>query len=191
MKNLVSLAVVMLITANIFAQTGDPAPRITYDTLPPMPDTLAINAARKGHFVFFDVGGGTNNVAFSVGSNGKKAPGFGLSARLGYRYFFAPNWGIGVGVNYNTYQGITRLHYDQYLETDIDTLANSQFSEQERTRNFYAAFDDLKERITMSAITFPIGLYYQQSLSSKFRIGAGVSFSYTQILTKKYKTTKR
>lgn len=40
----------------------------------------------------------------------------------------------------------------------------------------------------MSAITFPIGLYYQQSLGSKFRIGAGVSFSYTQILTKKYKT---
>ena len=189
MKKLLSAAVAMIIAANTWAQTGDPAPRITYDTLPPMPDTLAINAARKGHFVFFDIGGGMNNVAFSVEDTiGKKNLGFGLTARFGYRYFFAPNWGIGVGVNYNTYQGITKLAYDQFLEKNIDTLANRNFTEEERTRDFYAAFDDLKERITMSAITIPIGLYYQQSLGSKFRLGAGVNFAYTQILTKKYKT---
>lgn len=63
-----------------------------------MPDTLAINAARKGNFIFFDIGGGMNNVAFKVDSYGRKAPGYGLSARLGYRYFFAPNREIGVGV---------------------------------------------------------------------------------------------
>ena len=189
MKKLFSITLAIFIAANALAQTGDPAPRITYDTLPPMPDTLAINAARKGHFIFFDVGGGINNVAFSLNDTiGKKNPGLGISARLGYRYFFTPNWGIGFGINFNTFQSATKLDYKQFLEKNIDTLANKDFSEDQRTRTFYAAFDGLKERITMTAVTIPIGLYYQQSLGSKFRIGAGVNFSYTQILSKKYKT---
>ncbi len=185
MKNLVSLAAVMLITANIFAQTGDPAPRITYDTLPPMPDTLAINAARKGHFVFFDVGGGMNNVAYQLEDTcGKKAPGLGISARFGYRYYFTPNWGIGFGINYNTYQGIANLDFAKHLGKTWDTLT---VIADKVEREFKTVFN-LKERTTVSAIDLPIGLYYQQALGSRFRIGAGVNVNFTQLLTKKYKT---
>lgn len=187
MKKLLSAAVAMLIAANTWAQTGDPAPRITYDTLPPMPDTLAINAARKGHFVFFDIGGGMNNVAFSVEDTiGKKNPGFGLTARFGYRYFFSPNWGIGAGLNYNTYQGITKINYKQFIEQSYDTVA---VVPREMSLNEVTTIFDIKERITVSAIDIPIGLYYQRPLGSKFRFGAGVNVSFTQILTKKYKTT--
>ena len=166
------------------AQTGDPAPRITYDTLPPMPDTLAINAARKGHFVFFDVGGGMNNVIYKLEDTcGTKSAGFGISARLGYRYFFSPNWGIGVGVNYGTYQGAANLDFRKNLGKGIDQLSVIQDVE----REFSTVFS-LKERTTVSAIDIPIGLYYQQALGSRFRIGTGVYADVTQILTKKYKT---
>ena len=188
MKKILSIAIVMLIAANALAQTGDPAPRITYDTLPPMPDTLAINAARKGHFIFFDVGGGMNNVAFSIEDDrGKKNPGLGISARIGYRYFFTPNLGIGLGLNYTTYQGITKIQYKQFIKQSYDTVAQKYISVDDSKNDVNTIFD-IKERITVSAIDIPVGLYYQHQLGSKFRFGAGVNASFTQILTKKFKT---
>ena len=184
MKKLITVLFV-LIAVHTLAQTGDPAPRITYDTIPAPPDTLAINAARKGHFVFFDLGGGLNNVAFSVEDTcGTKSPGLGISARFGYRYFFAPNWGIGVGLNYNTYQGIAKLQFTKVIANGEDP----KILLEDKTRTFCTIFD-LKETVTVSAIDLPIGLYYQHALGSKFRIGAGVNLSVSQIITKKFKTS--
>lgn len=189
MKKIIT-AVLILLSAYSLAQTPEPAPRVTYDTIPAPPDTLAINAARKGHFVFFDFGGGLNNVSFKVEDTcAKKSPGFGITARFGYRYFFAPNWGIGVGLNYSTYQGITTINFVNEAKNEIDTAAKYVPGHEDGLGYDYtSSFNDLKERITVSAIEIPIGLYYQQALGSKFRLGAGVHISLTQILTKKFKS---
>lgn len=186
-KYFTAFSILLLLAVNAWAQT-EPAPRITYDTIPAPPDTLAINAARKGHFVFFDFGGGLNNVSFKVEDTcAKKSPGFGISARFGYRYFFSPNWGIGVGLNYSTYQGITTINFVNKTANELDTSATF-INQNGLPRDYSSAFKDLKERITVSAIEIPVGLYYQHALGSRFRLGAGVNVSMTQILTKKFKS---
>lgn len=189
MKKLIT-AFLILLAVHSLAQTGEPAPRITYDTIPAPPDTLAINAARKGHFVFFDLGGGLNNVNFKVeDAYASKSPGFGISTRFGYRYFFSPNWGLGVGLNYSTYQGIATIDFVNESKSELDTAAKYiEGYPNGLPRNYTSAFKSLKERTTVSAIEIPIGLYYQHALGSRFRFGAGVNVSMTQILTKKFKT---
>ena len=183
MKKIIT-ACLILITAYTSAQTPEPAPRVTYDTIPAPPDTLAVNAARKGNYVFFDLGGGLNNVGYKLEDTcGTKSAGTGISARFGFRHFFTPNWGIGIGLNYNTFQGASNLKFDKEIGNSIDTLAEIKGLE----RVFSTEFN-LKERTTVSAIDIPIGLYYQHALGSRFRFGAGVNVSFTQILTKKYKT---
>ena len=184
MKKIIT-ACLFLIATYTSAQTPDPAPRVTYDTIPAPPDTLAINAARKGNFVFFDLGGGINNVSYQLEDTcGTKSSGVGISARFGFRHFFTPNWGIGVGLNYNTFQGVSTLDFAKELGSTWDTITEIADKVE---REFKTTFN-LKERTTVSAIDIPIGLYYQHELGSRFRFGAGVNFSITQILTKKYKT---
>ncbi len=187
MKKIIT-ALLTLITAYSSAQTGDPELRVTYDTIPAPPDTLAINAARRGHFVFADLGGGLNNVKYKLADScGTKSPGFGISARFGYRYFFTPNWGLGVGLNYSTFQGTANLNFVNETKEGIDTLATF-IDPNGLPYDYTSAFDNFKERTTVSAIEIPIGVYYQQALGSKFRFGAGVHASVTQILTKKFKS---
>ena len=82
MKKIIT-ACLILIAAYTSAQTPEPAPRVTYDTIPAPPDTLAVNAARKGNYVFFDLGGGLNNVGYKLEDTcGTKSAGTGIPQDL-------------------------------------------------------------------------------------------------------------
>ena len=67
MKKIVAATLLLLSSAGVSAQSErQPGSIVTYDTIPAPPDTLAINAARKGAYLIFDVGGGPNNISFGI-----------------------------------------------------------------------------------------------------------------------------
>ena len=186
MKKIVAATLLLLSSVGVSAQTErQPGSIITYDTIPAPPDTLAINAARKGAYLILDVGGGLNNIAFGVPDTcGTKSLGMGITARLGYRYFFTPNWGFGFGAYFSTFQSKAKFNYIQAVQKGIDQQALVEHPE----RDYRTEFNGLEEKTSLSVIDIPIGLYYQHSMGNRWRFGAGVSFNITEVISQKFKT---
>ena len=149
-------------------------------------DSLPVNASRAGHYLTFDLGGGLHNIAFKTDGYGDKNPGFGFGVGAGYRYFFNPNWGVGIGVNFNTFAAKAKLNFNQEEQNGTDPALMGEHKE----RNYLTAFNDLEEKVSLSAIDIPIGAYYQHSLGAKWRIGAGAHLIVTTIAGSKYKNNK-
>lgn len=149
-------------------------------------DSLPVNASRAGHYLTFDLGGGLHNIAFKTDGYGDKNPGFGFGVGAGYRYFFNPNWGVGIGFNFNTFAAKAKLNFNQEEQNDTDPTLMGEHKE----RNYLTAFNDLEEKVSLSAIDIPIGAYYQHSLGAKWRIGAGAHLIVTTIAGSKYSNNK-
>ena len=107
----------------------------------------------------------------------------GFGAQVGYRYFFNPNWGVGIGVGYNTFAAQSTLNYDADKKTEEDEAILTEHKE----RTFYTAYRDVEEKVTLSTIDIPIGVYYKRQLNPKWVFGAGVSAIVSPIAAKKYK----
>ena len=147
-------------------------------------DTLKKNTCEKGHYLFFDLGGGLHNIAYSVGNFGDKSAGLGFMARGGYRYFFTPNWGFGIGANYHTFGTKATLNFDYDVESQPDPDALVVHNE----RNYKTSFNSLKEKDRHNILEIPVGIYFQHSLGNKWKIGAGLNVFYNHILSQKYET---
>ncbi len=135
------------------------------------------------HYLIFDLGGGLHNISYTTDGYGSKKMGTGFGAQFGYRYFFNPNWGIGIGVGYNTFSAKSSLSYNSEEQEGIDPNILTEHKE----RNFHTAYRDVEEKVTLSAIDIPIGVYYKYQLNPKWVVGGGVSAIVSPIAAKKYK----
>ena len=135
------------------------------------------------HYLIFDLGGGLHNIAFSTDGYGTKKMGMGYGAQVGYRYFFNPNWGVGIGAGYNTFSALANLNYNADEQEGIDDKILTEHKE----RNFHTEYRDIEEKVTISAIDIPIGVYYKTQLNPKWVLGAGATAIVSPIAAKKYK----
>lgn len=170
-KKILLFALINICFSNIYAQNDSIKPTKT-------------NNCEKGHYLFFDFGGGIHNVAFDVDNFGDKKIGLGFMGRAGYRYFFSPNWGFGIGANYKTFGAKTVLDFVYSSEQQTDNAALVDHKE----RNYKTVFNSLKEKEKHSVLEIPVGIYFQHSLGNKWKIGAGINVFYNSLLTQKYET---
>ena len=170
-KKILLFALINICFSNIYAQT---------DSI----KSTKTNNCEKGHYLFFDFGGGIHNVAFDVDNFGDKKIGLGFMGRAGYRYFLSPNWGFGIGANYKTFGAKTVLDFVYSSEQQTDNAALVDHKE----RNYKTVFNSLKEKEKHSVLEIPVGIYFQHSLGNKWKIGAGINVFYNSLLTQKYET---
>jgi outer membrane protein OmpA-like peptidoglycan-associated protein len=140
-------------------------------------DTL--NICRKGSYVVFDIGGGLHTLNYKLSGYGTKNPGFGLTARAGYRYFFGKgNFGAGFDVNLKNYNSSGKFNYINEISGAVDTDNDSYTN---RTYYYY-----LKERQSEILLNVPLGLFYQHKLLKKFKIGGGLGVVYQAVVSDRY-----
>lgn len=64
-------------------------------------DTTGVN--RLYHNLQVMVGGGYSSMGYNLGKDGQQKGSYGLNAQFRYLYYFAPNWGVGVGIGFADY----------------------------------------------------------------------------------------
>ena len=180
LRDITAALALALATTTLSAQSAEsqPADDTTQET-----DSLPINACRKGHYVLLNLGGGLHNTAFSVSDNGTKKAGFGFGVSAGYRYFFKENWGVGVGLGFNTFSGTAKLNYLQSERNGSDAAILAEHKE----RNFQTTFHEVEEKVSVSALDIPVGLYFQQSLGKRWRLGVGANLMVSAVMGSKSK----
>lgn len=118
------------------------------------------------HYIALDFGGGFHNLNYSLEDKGKRTPGAGMMARLGYRYFFTPHFGAGIGVNYTSYKTTAKINctdtYAGLKDTDGDIY------------NYNVVYSSIKDQQTQTTIGIPVGIYFQCNMTEKWRLGAGL-----------------
>ena len=132
-------------------------------------DTQQEAPKNTAHYITLDIGGGFNNLVYSLGDQGKREPGMGMTARLGYRYFFTPHWGVGINGVYKKSNTEAKINgYDEYANlTDQD---GDNYS-------YYVRYNSLKERQKQTSIAIPVGLYFQCNMTEKWKLGFGLGVS--------------
>ena len=142
----------------------------------------AQDSTNAKHYLTVDLGGGLHNVAFSTDGYGSKDMGMGFGGAIGYRCYFNPNWGAGIGFAFNTFSAKATLNYnqDEHDGTDPTILTD------DKRRNYHTAFSNVEEKINATALDIPIGVYYQTPLNDKWKIGGGLNLIVSPVLSSKY-----
>lgn len=142
----------------------------------------AQDSTNAKHYLTVDLGGGLHNVAFSTDGYGSKDMGMGFGGAIGYRCYFNPNWGAGIGFAFNTFSAKATLNYNQDEQEGIDHSILGEHKE----RNYHTAFTNVGEKVKISAIDIPVGVFYQHPLNQKWTIGAGLNLIVSSIASSKY-----
>jgi len=137
--------------------------------------------AQQGHYFAGSIGGGVHNLNYNLGSKGGTTPGLGLSLGAGWQWFFSENFGVGVGLTYNTLKTTGKLNFTQSGEKLSDP-------DNGLTYNSTVVFSNLKEIDRQSVADIPLSLYYQRPLSLRLKLLAGVNLFYTAVLSQRYST---
>ena len=152
-KTITAIAAAMMLAATAGAQEQQPQ------------DT----SCNKAHYITLDFGGGYHNLVYSLGDKGKREPGMGIMARLGYRYFFTEHWGAGINVIYKQSLTSAKINY----ETDAEERTDSEGE----TYDFHVQYNNLKEKQKQTSISIPLGIYFQGNITPKWKAGFGAGIS--------------
>lgn len=137
--------------------------------------------AQQGHYFAGSIGGGVHNLNYNLGSKGGTTPGLGLSLGAGWQWFFSENFGVGVGLTYNTLKTTGKLNFTQSGEKLSDP-------DNGLTYNSTVVFSSLKEIDRQSVADIPLSLYYQRPLSQRLKLLAGINLFYTAVLSQRFST---
>ncbi len=166
MKKILSLIIILLIANCVFAQK-----KSKKDT---------INPAQVGMFVQADLGFGNNTLVYNMSNYGKTITGIGGNFRLGYRYFFAKNWGAGLNLTFSSFHSGAKCNYTQTIDDAIDD--DNQLY-QHRTK-----FNFLKEVQNGFMLSMPIAGFYQFDYDRKYKVCVGFGPSINMIFSNKFST---
>ncbi len=125
-----------------------------------------------GNYLTIDMGGGWQPISYKVGDRGDKNTGMGFDVRAGYRHYFSPHWGVGVGVEYQNFRSKSILDYVQKIDDAID---EEGVVYQHRTY-----INGVEERQKLGVVGIPLGGYYQTMAGKriKLNLGAGLCFGF-------------
>lgn len=103
------------------------------------------------------LGGAYTSLGYSL-QGGKNLGGWGGEVSLRYAYFFTPEWGLGFGVDYDTYQSYGRLNTTHRWDHQIDSEGEGY--------NHLALTHDWTEQQRIHEISVPVVAEYQHRFAS-------------------------
>ena len=130
-------------------------------------DTIK-NTCYNAHYLTFDIGTGYQSLFYDLDKFGHRTSGIGFMSRVGYRWFFVPHWGVGVGLTYNNLRTFSKLNFTQ--QEGSDTVIFNNFKERQRTQVW----------------KIPIGFYFQHELGRRWTFGAGLGVEYGLLADQSY-----
>ena len=119
--------------------------------------------ADKGSSLQFYLGGAYSSMGYSL-KDGKNLGHIGGEVSVRYAYFFTPEWGMGIGVDFTTYGSRGKLNTTLQWDGQAD-------SDGERY-NHRAATHDWKEDQRTYMLSIPLSVQYQHRFNDKVGIFA-------------------
>lgn len=120
---------------------------------------------RQGSTLQAYLGGAYTSLGYGL-EQGKNLGGIGGELSLRYAYFFTPEWGLGLGVDFSTYQSVAKLN-------GLYTWEGVTDSEGERyDHNAYT--HDWKEQQRNYTLAIPLTAQYQHMFNDKIGVFAAV-----------------
>lgn len=121
--------------------------------------------SRKGHSLQAYVAGGYSSLGYQL-QGGSNLGGVGAEVALRYAYFFTPEWGLSVGVDYDTYGSAGRLKGTCRWDDQIDSEGEQY--------NHLAVPHGWTERQRIHEVSVPVMAEYQHMFSDKVGIFAAL-----------------
>lgn len=121
--------------------------------------------ADRGSSLQFYLGGAYSSMGYSL-QDGKNLGHIGGEASVRYAYFFTPEWGLSVGVDFSTYGSRGKLNTLLQWDGQIDTDGESY--------NHRAVTHDWKEDQRTYMLSIPLTAQYQHRFNDKIGIFAAL-----------------
>lgn len=142
------------------------------------------NICEKGGVVHFDFGAGLNNISYEMDKYGNKNPGGGFFSRLGYRYYFSKNFGLGAGLSFFTLRSNSELDFE---ETQMG-VKDDEIMLENKTRDYTTDYSGLKEKQKEKFMSLPVGFFLRFPIKKNWKINAGISAAYNFSFLQKFET---
>lgn len=121
--------------------------------------------ANKGSSLQFYLGGAYSSMGYSL-KDGKNLGHIGGEVSVRYAYFFTPEWGLGIGVDFTTYGSRGRLNTTLQWDGQADSDGEKY--------NHRAATHDWKEDQRTYMLSIPLTVQYQHRFNEKVGIFAAL-----------------
>lgn len=121
--------------------------------------------ADQGSSLQFYLGGAYSSMGYRL-QDGKNLGHIGGELSVRYAYFFTPEWGLGIGVDFSTYGSRGKLNTMLQWDGQIDTDGESY--------NHHAVTHDWKEDQRMYMLSIPLTVQYQHRFNDKVGIFAAL-----------------
>lgn len=122
-------------------------------------------SADKGSSLQFYLGGAYSSMGYKL-QDGKNLGHIGGEVSVRYAYFFTPEWGVGVGVDFGTYGSRGKLNTTLQWDGQTDSEGESY--------NHRAATHDWKEDQRTYMLSIPLTVQYQHRFNDKVGIFAAL-----------------
>ena len=143
------------------------------------------NTCEEGSVVYFDLGGGLHDIQYEIGEYGTLNLGGGFGSRLGYRYYFTPYFGFGLGLSFHTLRGNVKLNVRETQEGVVD----EEIMLSNKTRDYYTDYMGLKERQKEKLLSVPVSFLVRIPFGSNWKVNLGVSAAYSCSFMQQFETT--
>jgi outer membrane protein OmpA-like peptidoglycan-associated protein len=136
-------------------------------------------AQESRSYLHFDVGGGLNNLSYTLLDGTQKAQ-LGYTLNAAYSYFFTPHWGLQSGFGLQSFSALSTQSY--LLETpDIDTDGDSYL--------FRSTYKNWEEQQHVLFIDVPLSIQYRLNLGKRFGLIGSGGAKISMPISATYKTT--
>ena len=139
----------------------------------------AVNA-QKGHYFHANLGAGSHGLGYNIDCNSTKSPAVGFNGELGWQWYFTNHFGVGLGAGFKNIGNRCTLDFTRCTDNLTDRDNGLTYTES-------VVFNSLKEKQNENVMDIPLTLYYQATVSERWRILTGVSGIYSAVVSQKYK----
>ena len=142
----------------------------------------AVNA-QKGHYFHANLGAGSHGLGYNIDCNSTKSPAVGFNGELGWQWYFTNHFGVGLGAGFKNIGNRCSLDFTRRNDNLTDRDNGLTYTES-------VVFNSLKEKQNENVMYIPLTLYFQATVSERWRILTGVSGIYSAVVSQKYKSNK-
>jgi len=140
--------------------------------------SVMIQAQEPTQYLHFSVGGGLNNLSYTV-PNGSQTARVGYTINGAYSYFFTPNWGLQAGLGIQSFGSISKLNYF--------TAAPAVDSEGDAFE-FRTQYTNWQEKQNALFLEIPIAAQYRYTINEKFGLIGSLGVKMSLPIYTKYQT---
>jgi OmpA-OmpF porin, OOP family len=141
--------------------------------------TFSIRAQEKGSNIYFNVGGGMQNLLYSTTDATSKGA-FGFTLNGGYNYYFGKNLGISLGIGINSFN--CSGEWDGLMSSPSVDIEGDNYEH----RNYLTLWTEKQSGYFLG---LPLGLVYRNHIAKKVGLSATIGVKYLIPVKATYEVT--